>query len=634
MLDEETATQFLKCAYFIAKRDLPRDEMRHMINLIGDNVVGEPRNLLTEYSCRESVSDFQSALADVILEDTIKQIKKSGVYSIVIEEGNITENHKCLLVHAQYATPHGVDHCFLGKRQLTADSGSAESVVEMVLNELETKGLDVMKMVGIGTEGGRKMTDRKTGVVAQLKGYSPALVGVHCAGHRTLLAMSQAAEHVEDIENYTRTLVSVFRYFSNSSLRFNHLHEIRSILNLPELNVTDLRSVKWLSMESAISAIYRAYPALCMCLECEAAEECTARGLYEEVCQYKFIALTHMMMDIIPFITRLSKTFQSPSLDFGMINPLVQSTCETLKDLVECEGVFVDKLSDFIEERAGKMCYVRPLAESENKTVIEPVSRDVAVEELDEMEDNVEETMIGNEEFDEAEDLDEETVIREYENELDGNEVNGTVGEIFEFNPELRLYEQQQDIIAKVLPEFVDKVVENIESRFQDIEILSAMHVLVPVNIIAAHSLAKYGISEMKELVRHYSIHIDGNIDPCLSEYRQYKRLVSGRYKNKTLVEVMSEIEKKYREMLPNILVLLKCCVVLPMSCVQRDCRLSTLNQIQSKLGMSENYRNLDDLVRISEDGPATDQFDFGRALQKWRSVKVITLCDSVKPDV
>ena len=73
------------------------------------------------------------------------------------------------------------------------------------------------------------------------------------------------------------------------------------------------------------------------------------------VSQYRFIGFTHMFMDILPFLGKLSKIFQKEVVDFSNIKPVVDSTCESLKDLTVCDGIYVDKLSGFmLSPESGK----------------------------------------------------------------------------------------------------------------------------------------------------------------------------------------------------------------------------------------------------------------------------------------
>ena len=104
----------------------------------------------------------------------------------------------------------------------------------------------------------------------------------------------------------------------------------------------------------------RTYPALVMTLEREAVFEPAAKGLLQSVNQYTFIAITHLMMDILPIMTRLLRKFQHETVDFSVVKPHFRSTCESLKDLLEVDGVFVQKLPNFIYFQDAEVLYCRP----------------------------------------------------------------------------------------------------------------------------------------------------------------------------------------------------------------------------------------------------------------------------------
>ncbi|KAH3781537.1 hypothetical protein DPMN_159368 [Dreissena polymorpha] len=70
-------------------------------------------------------------------------------------------------------------------------------------------------MVGVSTDGASVMTGMIGCVVTLLREHAPALVGVHCAAHRTALATSQAARDIPEMHHYSKTVSSIFRYFSN-----------------------------------------------------------------------------------------------------------------------------------------------------------------------------------------------------------------------------------------------------------------------------------------------------------------------------------------------------------------------------------------------------------------------------------
>ena len=180
---------------------------------------------------------------------------------------------------------------------ITTPKADSSTIVEKITECLKRKNIDIIDMVGIGTDGASVITGRKNGVVQKLKEYSPSLIGVHCAAHHCALATSQAS--IPELAAF------------NSALRSNKLADIQSIMQLPTLKFANIHSVRWLSLRHAVEVIHRTYPVLVTALEHEATNNSVAKGLLHEVEQYKFVGCTHILVDIMPFIGRLSKLFQT-----------------------------------------------------------------------------------------------------------------------------------------------------------------------------------------------------------------------------------------------------------------------------------------------------------------------------------
>ena len=74
----------------------------------------------------------------------------------------------------------------------------------------------------------------------------------------------------------------------------------------------EVLDTRWLSHERAVTAIRVCLPALISSLEREASErsDATAAGLAMFVKNTNFIASIHMMSDVLPHLSKLSKTFQ------------------------------------------------------------------------------------------------------------------------------------------------------------------------------------------------------------------------------------------------------------------------------------------------------------------------------------
>ena len=108
--DDEAVIQYLKCAYYLAKRELPKEEMKHQVEFA--SAVGAPfpefNNTQLTYTSNRSVTEFQHALAEVILDDRMSRVKRSGVFSIVIDESTDRGNDKRVLMYCQSVGSEGL----------------------------------------------------------------------------------------------------------------------------------------------------------------------------------------------------------------------------------------------------------------------------------------------------------------------------------------------------------------------------------------------------------------------------------------------------------------------------------------------------------------------------------------------
>ena len=187
------------------------------------------------------------------------------------------------------------------------------------------------------------MTGCRQGVVTKLREeFNSELVGVHCTAHRLALAASDAARSVQQVKKFQQDLRSIFVFFSNSAVRSNKLHELQKQLDEPQLKFTQPHAVKWLSIHKAVSVVCRSLKALRDVLEHMAASNTQdsdkAKGPLIAVRQFNFVALCHMMKDVLMHEVLLSKHFQRENLDFSTIQPMVEGTKDVLREIIVHPG--------------------------------------------------------------------------------------------------------------------------------------------------------------------------------------------------------------------------------------------------------------------------------------------------------
>lgn len=87
-----------------------------------------------------------------------------------------------------------------------------------------------------------------------------------------------------------------------------------------------------------------------LCKLCGASNVAVSKGLLKKITSFSFIAVTHLLMDIIPKLTQLSLFFQKEDLDLAMLRPSVDSVVQQLTWLKTNDGHF---LSEFMSVSAN-----------------------------------------------------------------------------------------------------------------------------------------------------------------------------------------------------------------------------------------------------------------------------------------
>ncbi|VDI06904.1 Hypothetical predicted protein [Mytilus galloprovincialis] len=234
----------------------------------------------------------------------------------------------------------------------------------------------------------------------------------------------------------------------------------------------------------------------------------------------------------------MSKVFQTESADFSKVQPIVQCTIDALKDMKESAGMYVEALDEFVECVDDRVLYKRKVSESSKKVVDQNVKLNVE----------------GFEGFE-----------SDSESETDSEE---QVSEV-----ELRYYTQQKGMVKRVLSEYVDGIVGNLEDRFSESDMLSKFSLFVPACIVKAEregsqTLFKFGMDELTFILDKFEERLGIERVECVSEYRQYKRLVIGNFSNSNLSSCVESVFRNYHEILPNLVKLLELAILIPISSV------------------------------------------------------------------
>ena len=97
---------------------------------------------------------------------------------------------------------------------------------------------------------------------------------------------------------------------------------------------------RWLSLDAGVEAEYKEYTYLLHALKSMKDEEgvstgVTAAGVLKKVHDMEFLAVLYVLKFILPYLSKMSKTFQSGELNFSRIKPAIEKTTHRVKNLAK-----------------------------------------------------------------------------------------------------------------------------------------------------------------------------------------------------------------------------------------------------------------------------------------------------------
>ena len=365
----------LKCMYFLTKHELPHTTtFSGLLDLAIDLGSDYLRSLRqagnAHYRSEQIMSEFVQCLARCIQEDVIAKMRGSDTVRLMIDESTDVSILKQLVVYGRGIVNGELECHFLGIRDLF--NGTAETIESALCNFLVDVNIDLNSVSSFGSDGASVMTGRHDGVAARLQRRNSGIISIHCVAHRLALAVGQASQSVTYLARFKEILSSLFYFYHNSSVRQSGLTAIQTVLEDPVLR---LKQAKDVSHQAAVDALRHSIVGVLTSLDREASErgEPTACGLRKFMLKYFFVAALSLFADILPHVCKLSRIMQNSSLDFSILEAVIDSCKKNIESQKTTPGKYTSDLDNLIQrlDEAGHHIevddHVRSLFDSQVK---------------------------------------------------------------------------------------------------------------------------------------------------------------------------------------------------------------------------------------------------------------------------
>lgn len=272
-----------------------------------------------------------NVLAPHFNADLLKSIG-DGYFSILIDESTDISVKKFLGITIIYFNKEIGEVVSTYLALVEISNCDAESITNAIKITLESKGLSLKKLVGIGTDNASVMVGINNGVHQKLKEHIPSLILVPCVCHSLQLAVSAAAN--DALPRHIDFLVKeTYNWFSHSTLRQNEYRTLYKALNDGHnpLKIIKACGTRWLSIESAINRILEQWDELKLLFQiARTKEKCySAEILYTLYKDEHNLAYLKFLSPVLFEVQTVNKAFESNSADsyklLSSLSNLVQS---------------------------------------------------------------------------------------------------------------------------------------------------------------------------------------------------------------------------------------------------------------------------------------------------------------------
>ena len=501
------------------------------------------------YKKPEIVCEMETVLSDQIEKSLLKNITNSPYIGLMLDETCDITVEKKLVIYCRYIKEGQVYTAYVGNKRVT--DCTAEGLKVALCDFLQSSGIltedDYSSLMGLGTDGAAVMVGCRGGLGVKLKEKNNMLIQVHCIAHRLNLAASQASSGIPYMQDYHRYIQLLYRFFSDSQVRYDKLRELQTLLHGEVKQVPEGTSVRWLSVESAVKMIFGHFDAIVLALEDDKDKTGKAAGLWKFFTTSVCLLVTALLIDVLTCIGILSLIFQKDSVNLSSIRHNVDSAISTFRTM-----------------RNGSETVNTVLQELGNNDGSEVKYKDITIKHN-------------------------QNLTRQFES------VRGS---------------------------FLDKLIENLETRFpeNELHILECFDKVFNPKRYPDNNLLAYGRDQLNTLCDHYSNLV--TVERCKGQFLQFKHFVVSHKQDYGDFEKFTKlILTDYADVYPDLVLLASIALVIPVSSAPCERGFSQQNILKSKLRNRLNPDRLNRLLMIRLNGPDEDM-DFNSAARAFGSMK------------
>ena len=200
------------------------------------------------------------------------------------------------------------------------------------------------KTVALGADGAAVMLGEKSGVYALLKHEIPHVIKLHCIAHRLELSFANTVPILQETKEMLQGLWKQYHY---SPKAVRELKEIAESMEVRSYKAVKANGTRWIpDLQRALSVhLLKNFQVIVMHLQHVSQRrdaslqiQGRAHNYSKKLTSYKFVAVLHLLLDIVGALSKVSLTFQEDRLTISRVQGKLNALTTTLESFKQRPG--------------------------------------------------------------------------------------------------------------------------------------------------------------------------------------------------------------------------------------------------------------------------------------------------------
>ncbi len=257
--------------------------------------------------------------ASQIRDKIVENCNTAPCFSLLADETTDTAVMEQLAIAVRYikqeANGYSLREDFLGF--VHAKSLKGQDLAQLLLESLQTWGIEIQRMRGQGYDGAANMSGRHNGVQAVIASQIPGAVYVHCQAHCLNLALVHASKEAiaKNIMSTVQEIAFAFKYSAKRMLALRESLDANQDVLRERKKLVELCETRWAARALALTTFRKAFAIIVEALtDLEEDGDSKARQLRCSILKFDFIVGLVSLEALLLYSVPLSDILQRADL--------------------------------------------------------------------------------------------------------------------------------------------------------------------------------------------------------------------------------------------------------------------------------------------------------------------------------